>query len=560
MIVGEGVGEEVFDPFALAADDTPVYDIPEVDSPLWGSPRLPEWLTEFRPHQIQAIGDIMEAYRDGAEVVWLDAPTGSGKTLIAEGVRRLLRLRALYICSSISLQTQFQRDYGYAKVLKGRTNYPTLQMPFPSVTCGDCTKDGRDGKDAKCLWCPNVRECPYERAKAEALAAPLAVVNTAYFLAEANYIGNLSNRPLVIVDECDILERELMGFVEFGITPRLLERMHIAPPKKGSHRTTIKDWLEGDFSEALRKLYVDTVRADPSDIRNIRDRQHIERLSAAVRRIAPEIATEQWVRDSDQGKPLTLKPVTVTAFGQENLWRHGLKWLCMSATIISPDELGESLGLERPAAVVRVPMTFPVENRTIYVAPVANMVASEKDSTYPRMASAIGSLLSRHPTERCLVHTVSYDLAGSLYGALRKNTDRTILQYRSASERENTLARFLRTRGAVLLAPSFDRGIDLKGDDCRVCIVAKIPYPYLGDRQISDRTRLPGGQQWYSVQTIRSLVQMTGRGVRSEDDWCITYILDGQFGKNIWKKNRGLLPEWWKEALDQTFNVREILK
>ena len=50
------------------------------------------------------------------------------------------------------------------------------------------------------------------------------------------------------------------------------------------------------------------------------------------------------------------------------------------------------------------------------------------------------------------------------------------------------------------------------------------------------------------METVRSLVQMTGRGMRHEDDWCISYILDRQFTSNVWKK-RHLIPDWWQTSL-----------
>jgi len=42
---------------------------------------------------------------------------------------------------------------------------------------------------------------------------------------------------------------------------------------------------------------------------------------------------------------------------------------------------------------------------------------------------------------------------------------------------------------------------------------------------------------------------MTGRGMRSESDYCASYILDTQFINSIYRKYRHLLPSWWKEAL-----------
>ena len=80
--------------------------------------------------------------------------------------------------------------------------------------------------------------------------------------------------------------------------------------------------------------------------------------------------------------------------------------------------------------------------------------------------------------------------------------------------------------------------------------MAKVPFPYLGDPQVSKRMHMPGGKQWYAVQTVRTIVQMTGRGVRSKDDWCATYVLDSQFGSNIYKRHKRLFPEWWREAVE----------
>jgi Rad3-related DNA helicase len=45
---------------------------------------------------------------------------------------------------------------------------------------------------------------------------------------------------------------------------------------------------------------------------------------------------------------------------------------------------------------------------------------------------------------------------------------------------------------------------------------------------------------------------MTGRGMRSADDHCTTYILDTQFIDGIWKRSKSLLPEWWKAGLDMS--------
>lgn len=527
---------------------------------LWGDTPLPFWVQEIYPHQWQAVEEAVEYYNSGIDIVYLDAPTGSGKTLIAELIRRRLEQSALYVCSTKTLQDQFVRDFDYAKVLKGRGNYPTLNMPYPEYTAGDCTKTGT-GDDARCYWCSDVKSCPYEMAKSEALRSRLAVLNTSYLLTEGNNVGRFSGRELVIADEADVLESELMGFVTYELSERRLERLGLSAPKKGVRKTTILGWL----SDELLPRLVQRVQSLPvnGDIRTIRERNGLVRLVEDTRRVivdlTQEIETvsdednpgvENWIRDNDAG-PLVLKPVRVDQYAGRFLWCHGKRWLCMSATFVSTEEMNDSLGIDvagLKTATVKVPMLFAKENREIVSVPVANMTNKEKETEWPKMIRAIDNVCSWYPEDRILVHTVSYAFTEYLMKNCSRELRLRSVTYRNGQERDNALARYRQNKGSVLLAPSMDRGIDLKDNDCRVVIVAKVPFPNLGDRQVGSRLRGVGGQTWYNVATIRKLVQMTGRGVRSKDDWCRIYILDAQFMRKIWKVKQ-LLPGWWREAV-----------
>lgn len=530
----------------------------------FGLPGLPDWVTEIRPHQWDAVESIKESFASGRDIEFCDAPTGSGKTLIGELVRREVggsSGRALYVCHGLTLQDQFLSDFPYAAVLKGRSNYDT-QHGGSMVTAADCTSTGPMDP---CSWCDRRSACPYEVAKGAAFRSPIAVVNTAYFLAESNHVGKLGEgRELVIADECDVLERELMGFVEFNLGSGTARSLKVTPPAKGSHRKTIAAWMLEELEPAITKKLRTLPETLPGggvmvDVKKVREANSLRRLRQQVGLVAGQLASEGWVRDNEAG-PLVMKPVDVGWAGGRSLWSHGEKWLCMSATIISPAEMAESLGIgEREWGVTRVPMTFPLENRRIHVAPIANMVAAEKDEAWPAMGEGIRRVLGRHPGERVLVHAVSYALAQRLATDLR-GCNREVVTYGRAGERDRAVARFRATPGAVLVAPSLDRGVDLKGDDCRVVVVAKVPFPYLGDPQVSARANGPGGDVWYGVQTVRSLVQMTGRHVRSASDWGVTYILDAQFVRNVWKKHRALLPKWWAESVDMGFDTRALMR
>ena len=536
--------------------------------------QLPEGFTRLRPTQEAAIQEIVEAFtEDDYDVVFLDAPTGAGKTLIGEMVRRELDARAMYVCSDKSLQKQFARDFPEAKVLMGRANYPTQSNP--GATCADCTARNRDDS---CLHCADGHEgCPYQIARDDALHADLAVTNTAYLLTEANYVGRFSGRELIIADEGDTLEDILMGFVEYRAPEHLVKKVGMASPKKGARKTTILDWLE-EFAAECRVLS-ESMPRNTSD--QYKEYRAVVGAADDATRVAKEIKRDiearqadaedngVWLRDYDWRRKdgddpgLILKPVTVNSHGTRNLWRHGQKWLIMSATIISPDEMVDSLGLPLDWTTVTVPMSFPAENRPIILAPIANPTYKEMSEAIPKLAHAIEQIAEYHEGERILVHTVSYKMASDLERTLKGKSGlrgRNIVTYQEGRQRDRALEQYMRRPDSIMLAPSMKRGIDLADDACRVQILAKCPFPALGDKQVSSRTHLPNGQMWYTVKTIRDIVQMTGRGVRHPEDYCTTYILDQQFARNLWSKWKRLFPAWWRDSVQTNQDVRWLMK
>src|SRR3990167_5069388 len=123
---------------------------------------LPTKFKEFRSFQWDAIQKILVSLSTCPRFI-LEAPTGSGKTICGASVQKLLGLKAVYNCTTKSLQDQVLRDFPYAKVLKGRANYPCPKMP--NLNAGYCVKG-----------CEIF--CAYKKAKTEALESEMAVLNT----------------------------------------------------------------------------------------------------------------------------------------------------------------------------------------------------------------------------------------------------------------------------------------------------------------------------------------------------------------------------------------------
>lgn len=547
----------------------PVAEVPDRDDPRFGEPPFPEWFQGFRRPQWDAIDAAHGMLADGAKAVIVQAPTGAGKSHIGETVGRLVGGDTLYVCTTKTLQDQMVRAYPYGQVLKGRANYQPQAGNVDAwgrfrtrgdskVTCADCTA-GRE--DPSCRWCPEPMACPYKVARAKAQAARLAILNTSYFLVDGNKGGrNFSGRDLVVADEADLLEGEVLGQVEVHISRRQAVELHLPPPERKTVESAWPPWVEGEAIPRVARRLEQLPRGRDASVAEIRERKRLVELLERLRILAIELPEGGWVYDGYQQGDITFRPVKVDGWGASMLWPHGKQFLLMSASIISADELASSLGLTEGYRFLDVPMSFPAANRPVRVVGIAENTFKNREKAWPKMVQGVAGVMALHPDDRILVHTVSYAFAEYLMRELPPSvTDgRTVLTYKGAAERDLVLAEYLAHPGAVLLAPSMDRGVDLPGDACRVQVVVKVPFPNTADKQVNARLHSAGGQAWYAVATARTLVQMTGRGIRGPDDHAITYILDHAFTTNVWRKSKNLLPSWWREALDTKFPARRL--
>jgi len=451
------------------------------------------------------------------------------------------------------------------------------------VTCADCDKGpaGADARDQSCTYCEFVEECPYGMARRDAMRAPVGVLNTSYLLAEANGPGVFSGRDLVVADECDMLEDELLSYVELKVPGRFVADHGLTVPKKGSHMATIRAWL-GEEALNVAESQVKKL-AGGGDVERRREHERMSRLAENIARVVGR--EDGWVRDNDEeersagqhggsagGSGLVLKPVSVEDLADKYLWRHGKRWLCMTGTLVSAEMEAEALGLEVegreiPWAKVTAPMLFDRKHRPVVFAPVALMTRKGQEAgSMDKLLRGVERVVEKHPGVNVLVHTHTYKLAKEVSEYLRKCTvatgGRSVVTYSDSWGRDDALGVFkaaARNKGAILVASSMDRGVDLPGDLCRVQVICKVPMASLGSRQVSERLRSRTGELWYLAKTVRTIMQMCGRAVRGQEDYAVTYVLDEHFGKTLKDgKKMGLWPEWWLEGLE-VGRVREYI-
>ena len=253
--------------------------------------------------------------------------------------------------------------------------------------------------------------------------------------------------------------------------------------------------------------------------------------------------------NNQEGSKLIFRPLWMTeSLAHEYLWRHGHKFLLMSASFYPKPILAKTLGLDTDDMDFHeVPSQFPVENRPVYCYPAANMTSKTTDIELPKLIGMIKQIVDNYPDVKGIIHAVSYKLASKII----EGVDNKRLITHNTTDRQDVIDHFINSKDPlILVSPSLERGISLEEDLCRLIIIAKCPYLYLGDRVVS--ARLYGsrmGQSWYTATMLLTILQMSGRGVRSKDDKADCYILDLQ-AKNAITKYPSFLPSWWLEAVE----------
>jgi Rad3-related DNA helicase len=276
--------------------------------------------------------------------------------------------------------------------------------------------------------------------------------------------------------------------------------------------------------------------------------EDLDRLFRRMKTFLETLSTVEWIftvehTEKLKMKRVTFRPLTVSLFAPDSLLRFGEQRIYMSATILDKKSFCKSLGINDESAVfIRVPSTFPVENRKIYFTNSGFMNKANIDETLPDVARDLKRALDYHKTEKGIVHCHSYKIAQFI----EENCIDSRLLFHVSENRESMLSRFIKsTEPLVLVSPSMTEGVDLKDDLARWEVIVKVPYLYIGDKQIARRMKID--PDWYNWQTCLTLVQSYGRIFRSEHDWGTAYIFDSG-ARSFINKNRDILPDWFLEA------------
>ena len=517
-------------------------------------------LTQPREGQREIIEKIIDAYESGKKYVILDAPCGIGKSVIGYSIAKYFN-SSFILTSQKILQNQYYNDFKIPYVL-GRNNYTCLKNNLFTCDLGVCMRNpAKYCKDSQ-----GYVICPYIKARETCLSNNHSNLNYSYFLSLLSFSNNFkSDRKLIICDEAHNLENELLKIANVKLSDKILNMLglSIKIPDISDSDGNKCSWLINEFTEQLRSqyLYMKTQIKKLNSMKMTREYKKIARkfsmiesLYSSTMMIKNQIETEekgsleQQVIVSQDSENIEFKPLFAKNIFKNSMDMPDLKFLFMSATILNFELFCKNLGIDiDQAAYIKCDSKFPVENRLIHYTPIGSMSYKNKNTTIPKLIKAIDKILKENKDVKGIIHTINYDVAEKIIEGLRFSDQSARLLMPKGADKQHLLNVFYASnKPYVLISPSLTEGIDLKDDLSRLCIVCKVPYASLADKWT--KTRMELDKNWYLTHACINLVQMTGRSVRSENDFAKTYILDKDF-ETLALNTQDIFPEWWKESV-----------
>ena len=507
---------------------------------------LPSKFSAWRENQEEAFLDIINSKKRFQCHVH---PTGAGKTLICLAVAsykaRVLNERTVILTSTIALQEQIAKDFqGLVTIVKGMANYSCKDKPGTKCNTGKC-KVG-----IKCSL--KEFDCDYYNQLHKARNSQIVVINYACYMALNKYGNKLGHFDNVVLDEAHSAPEWIYNAMEIRISQK-----------------DLKDIISEEFP-------LDTIDGDNTDFQSVKSWfQHMvipienavikyKESENASNKAFQAVALEKQVKelldiegnwmcvvenDKSSGKSvkvLRIAPLEPAGdFASRLIFLNSEKIYLTSATVNK--KTLSMLGIV-DYDFKEYPTTFPLENRPIYHIPTCYVSRTTSKNTLeyvwaPRVFQIVETMLDR----KGLIHVPSYDKCDLLLkvGEAIESVAGGFIFSHNRGEVYKAVQRFKRTHDpAVLISPCIRTGYDFPDTEAEYQIISKLQYPFMGDPVLRARANIDPGLIDYL--TLQELVQTVGRGMRSKDDTCSTYIIDDCITDFI-MRNTGNIPDWFME-------------
>ena len=431
-----------------------------------------------------------------------------------------------------SLQDQYQKLFQEDATLKGKTNY-TCQVD-----------DQFDVDTAPCLLTPKLKEtcwqkniCPYYNARNNLLISKFGILNYKMFL---SLPGHVKRKQFIICDEASELEDTLVSQFSVSIDPEKLKiaGVKVQPLINHTDYSQVEKWLSNVCITVCEEA--DLLLANLLSKKNDKNTQsdkiklnYLRSIHGSVKMILDTWSECEYVVQKED-KIVKLTPLKVDTLSK-HIFKYADKVLLMSATIIDHKTFAKTLGIT-DYKYVEVDSTFDPAKAPIFINTKLKLNHNNLKDNLPTIAKQIQAICDKHKNDKGIIHTHSMAITSYLQSSIKGKR----FLFRSEGQKNEVLLtqHAESTEPTVVVSPSVAFGVDFKDDLARFQIIVKAAFPPLGDARIKKLFEMD--KQWYTNKMLCNFVQACGRGVRSKDDHCITYVLDACIYDAIIKNNRNL--------------------
>lgn len=482
----------------------------------------------FQSGQAEAIAQILGHFENGQKVVELNAPTAAGKSLDLFVLGRILSekmgVRVVYTTPLVALVNQLENEpaFGAMPVLKGKRNYfcgPMSEVLGRDITADDCPYESWEDAIEDCSSCA---QCPYRIAYKKFMDSGFGATT----LARYQMPGAVRDETVILlVDESAGLEKVLID----RATLKIPDRINLNNLSENLRRYYHE--LEVEIEKLTREVSLEKDLA-----KKVALNQEKNKLGRESRKCVKVLA------HIEKGHPYIIdrerKFRLLDGRSEFEDMIEGLQYVVLASGTPTTQILTNNY----KSVVIQHPI--PVERRICYYDPVGSMNFKERQTTAPKMAQRINELHERFG-KKTMVHCGAYVVAQMIYDSM-PNKDICILQ--DQSDREGSKNKFLTTEGqAIFLSVNFEEGLDLKGPEYPLNIIAKLTFENIADEFIKARNERDNYKR-YNLNTAVATMQAAGRCTRSVKDYSETYILDASW-QGFFNRNKRLLQPWFIASL-----------
>ena len=547
-----------------------------------------------RDGQITILKELDEAIKSGYKKIVISAPTGIGKSYIAKAIADSFE-SSFVITATKQLQDQYINDFPDMRTIKGKRNFACFQlMTSNKITSKSkalqssfsCSK-GRcelvvNGKKIVCKHKDvppddngssdldffvekkdKIESCLYYSQKLNGLRHSKTILNYAIYFHLKKFQPRTRGvaREVDIFDEAHTIENEIVRFLSIDIYKNYLEYVNVDAKHYDFTNIDSIIVLLDDLEYAyLQEKSVISYEIGNSLYSSEEDNEKLKKLSDRLEIIKKYqnnlldknnfIIQDPEIDDVGKFKKVSLQPIDIGNYANQYL--NSKYQIFMSGTI-DGENFAKSIGMnnDKYKFIDIKKSPFPKESREIDFIDVCRLSykSSEKDKT--AIIKQIEKILKTYQNEKGLILTSSKKHCFEiLYGLPPEQKSRIQIAHSSENKNDMTiqdiLERHKASRNGVLLSSSFWQGVDLKDDMSRFQIIAKCPYPFLGDKRI--KKKQSDDPKWYQYQTVLKLLQGFGRSIRSDTDYAKTFVLDNAVA-DLLIRNRQMVPSAYHDAL-----------